>query len=329
MPVYNASKFLKEAIDSILAQTFKDFELIVINDGSSDDSEKIIHSYQDTRIVYAYQENQGVASTLNAGIELATQKYIWRHDADDISLPNKLEKEIAFLEANPEYGLCATQVAFMSENSKVAFNFRMPHNSVFEGQSFLLVERKHFNPYCPITHGTVLVRTDLMRRLNGYRKEFITSEDIDAWLRLIQISKAAVLNEVLSFHRISSKSATQIHGWKNEYLKHVAFKYYDQRQQFGKDDLQNGILLTLPDKNPSIDEAIKPTEFGKNFRSDIIYYLIPLYLDAKDWHLVFISLYGYIREGWKLTLTWKHLFLFSVGEKAAKILVAIKKSFPW
>jgi glycosyltransferase involved in cell wall biosynthesis len=102
MPTYNAEKYLREAMDSILAQSFKDFELIVINDCSADGTEQIVLSYQDPRIVYLKNEkNLGVAGTLNRGLQVANGKYIARMDSDDRSVPERFEKQLAYLEENP------------------------------------------------------------------------------------------------------------------------------------------------------------------------------------------------------------------------------------
>ncbi|MCD6661765.1 MAG: glycosyltransferase family 2 protein, partial [Lentimicrobium sp.] len=94
MPVYNGRDYLRPAIDSLLAQTFTDFEMIVVNDGSKDDSQAIIESYNDPRIVLINQQNQGVARSLNNGLKIARGKYIRRHDADDISTPDSLQIQV-------------------------------------------------------------------------------------------------------------------------------------------------------------------------------------------------------------------------------------------
>ena len=132
MPAYNASDFIREAVDSILAQTFGDFELIILNDGSTDDTQAIVESYEDERIRLVNKANSGVASTLNEGLKLAKGEFIWRHDADDISLPQKLERQIQFMEEHPEFDLCATQIAFMTERGKVAWDKRQPKTAWFK-----------------------------------------------------------------------------------------------------------------------------------------------------------------------------------------------------
>ena len=108
MPVYNGEKYLQEAIESILNQTFKDFEFIIINDGSTDKTLEIIKSFTDPRIKLITQENRGIIYSLNKGITESRGKYIARMDADDISLPERLEKEYRFLEQNPNYGIVGT-----------------------------------------------------------------------------------------------------------------------------------------------------------------------------------------------------------------------------
>ena len=102
MPVYNGEKFLREAIDSILTQSFKDFELIIINDGSKDNSKLIIDSFDDERIIYVEQENKGLATALNHGISYSKGEFIARMDADDISMPYRLMKQYLFFRSHPQ-----------------------------------------------------------------------------------------------------------------------------------------------------------------------------------------------------------------------------------
>ena len=111
MPVYNTKEeYLREAIESILNQTFSDFEFIIINDGSTNNVEDIILSYKDERIVYIKQENQGIVAALNNAWDKTCGEYIARMDSDDISMPDRFEKQIKFLEAKPEYSLVGGQV---------------------------------------------------------------------------------------------------------------------------------------------------------------------------------------------------------------------------
>lgn len=122
MPVYNAEKYLDEALCSILDQTFTAFELLIINDGSSDHTEDIIKKHTDERITYVKNsENQGIVKSLNIGINLSKGKYIARMDADDIAKPTRLQQQVDFMLANPEYKLCGSQAIAIDENSKAQF----------------------------------------------------------------------------------------------------------------------------------------------------------------------------------------------------------------
>src|SRR5690606_13489679 len=133
LPAYNAELYIKEAIDSVLAQTFTNFELIILNDGSTDKTEEIILSYQDSRIVYVKNEhNLGLIGTLNKGMALAKGKYIARMDADDICFPERFEKQVAFLEKNKEYIICGTSAYRFYKNisDKTAFNPPLADNNI-------------------------------------------------------------------------------------------------------------------------------------------------------------------------------------------------------
>src|ERR1017187_7276972 len=121
MPVYNAAPFLREAIDSILNQTFKNFELLIINDGSTDNCEEIILTYKDPRIRYIKNEtNIKLISTLNKGIKLSKGKYIVRMDADDISFPDRIEKQVNYMETNPAIALCGTWFSSFGDRAGIS-----------------------------------------------------------------------------------------------------------------------------------------------------------------------------------------------------------------
>jgi len=109
MPVYNGEKYLNEAIDSILGQTFKDFKFLIINDGSTDGTADILKSYKDSRIkVTNNEKNIGLTKSLNKGLKMAKSEYIARMDADDISLPTRLQKQVEFMDSHPKVGVCGT-----------------------------------------------------------------------------------------------------------------------------------------------------------------------------------------------------------------------------
>ena len=118
--VYNTKEeYLREAIESILSQRYKDFELLIINDGSTNNVEEVVKSYTDERIRYFYQENKGVAATRNLGLKEARGEYIAIMDSDDISLPERFEKQIKFLEENPEYSVVGSNAEIINKNKYI------------------------------------------------------------------------------------------------------------------------------------------------------------------------------------------------------------------
>lgn len=323
MPVYNAAAYLKEAIESVLHQNFKNFEFILINDGSTDESEQIIKNFSDERISYHSQTNEGVAASLNKGIKLAKGKYIWRHDADDTSLPDKLEKQVSFLENNPAYALCATQIAFMTQRGKIAYQYRQPKNAYFKGSPYVEVQSEHFNPYSPITHATVLVRRDVILKLNGFRPEFITAEDVDLWLRLIQQYKAVVLNQCDYFVRLNNSSATQRHKTSTKHFKEIALKFAEERKLKGSDPLMRGEdMPAIKYEDPIFNTS--PKLNGKELRSDILNFGYKVKVGAKDYAAVFSDIACAFHSGWKIKETYKLILFPLLGEKMVAMGVKIK-----
>ncbi len=211
------------------------------------------------------------------------------------------------MQQHPDIALCACQVAFMTERGKIAWHYRQPDSAWFGAAPYKEVTREDFAPYSPITHGTVLAKRDVMLELDGYRPEFITGEDVDLWLRLIQRHKAVVLNACLSLHRLSANSATKKHGWKNEFFRELSFAYYDQRQRNGKDDLQSGIppVLPAPPRSANETDGLSKAGTGGIFRSDLLLFTYPLHLDAKDWKGASELIRYSLRDGWKLKRTWR------------------------
>jgi glycosyltransferase involved in cell wall biosynthesis len=182
MPVYNAEKYLREAVESILNQTFGDFEFIIINDGSTDGSLAILEEYaaRDERIRLVSRENRGLIATLNEGIALARAPLIARMDADDISLPERFKKQVAYLEAHPEVAVVGTDYQVIDDRSRVVvLHKRRPseHKDIVAG----LLE----GDSC-LCHPTVVFRRDAVRALGGYNPDALHAEDYALWLSVIE-----------------------------------------------------------------------------------------------------------------------------------------------
>ena len=194
MPVYNGERYLRYAIDSILTQTFKDFELIIINDGSTDSSEQIILSYDDERIVYLKNEaNLKLIATLNRGIEAARGEYIARIDADDRCLPTRFEKQINFLNANKDIALCGSWAYLIDSDGRRIGRIK-------NACSPRLLNCLLFFT-CPLMHPSVMGRTSVFKQ-NKYDPDKLHIEDFELWNRLSRKGyNLANINEYLIEYR--------------------------------------------------------------------------------------------------------------------------------
>lgn len=324
MPVYNGEKYIKFAIDSILNQTYTNFELLIINDGSTDNTQQIIESFNDSRIRSIQQSNHGVAKTLNKGIKLVNTEYIRRHDADDFSEPKMLEEQMQFLGDHPDIEFVSSRCAFMTDRGKVAYTYTQPKINLFEtNEEYLLVTREMFNPYSPIVHGTVLGPTAIFKEMNGYRTEFLTSEDNDLWLRIIEKYKFAVLKRPFYYLRLNITSATQMHKTTVEFYRNLCLQFADDRATRGSDALQLGQAISIPKKKNNMNQA--RNGFGKKFRTDIFDFNYPVNINAKDYHNIIKNIYFAIRDGWRLSSTYKAILLPWLNEKWIKKGVELKQ----
>lgn len=202
LPVYNSEAYVAGSIESILNQTYSDFEFIIINDGATDNSLSIISSFTDERIrIINNSKNIGLVESLNKGIDFARGKYIARMDADDISLPNRFKQQVNYLEHNPSASVLATRVALINADGELTGYWGDDTEFV---KSDLIRKGTAFTNR--IAHPSVMVRADLLKKYkyNNYQKG---SEDWDLWLRILadkhQIHK---LDEVLLHYRIHQES---------------------------------------------------------------------------------------------------------------------------
>ncbi len=326
MPVYNGETYLREAIDSVLNQTFRDFTLLIINDGSTDGTQSIIDSYSDSRIKVHLQKNQGVSRSLNNGIALVDTPYIRRHDADDISEPWMLEQQMLFLNKNPDISFVGTMCAFMTDRSKVAIKYTQPKKPIFNNSEYIIVDKSHFNPYSPIVHGTVLGPTAIFKEMNGYRTEFLTSEDNDLWLRIIERYKFAVLNSCPYYLRLSATSATQVHKSSTKFYRELALSFAFERSKKGNDPLLRGEPMPLSDSNIEITPS-QTIAKGKHYRNDLLDFNYKVALNAKDKSNSIKIIIQSLKSGWKLSQTWKAILFPLLNKKIIEAGVNFKGKF--
>lgn len=204
MPVYNGEKYLSDAIKSILDQDFTDFEFLIINDGSTDGSVKIIESFSDSRIRLVNNEkNIGLVNSLNKGFELAKGEYIARMDCDDISLKNRLSVQVKFMDNNSGVGASGSFYYLLLNDKKAVADFPVSQE---EMKCFMV-----FN--CPIAHPSAIIRTSIVQKDKlQYRSEFIHAEDYDLWSQISETSNLANVSDVLLTYRVHEN---QITGHKN------------------------------------------------------------------------------------------------------------------
>ena len=219
MPVHNAAPYLKEAIDSILTQTYTHFEFLIINDGSTDQSDQIIRSYNDTRIRYVKNEtNLKLIATLNNGIQLAKGTYIVRMDADDISLPERLQHQVDFMERNPEVAICGTWFETFGEKNTIV-KYKTDHQDIMYKMLY----------QCHLAHPTTIMRINQIKSFETIFDPFFAhAEDYDFFTRVGHKYKIANIPEVLLKYRVHPNSVSvqynDIQNINSLTIRHREFK---------------------------------------------------------------------------------------------------------
>jgi glycosyltransferase involved in cell wall biosynthesis len=199
LPVDQGQRYLREAVDSILSQTFSDFEFIIIDDASTDESAEIISSYQDPRIHFIRNgTNLGLTATLNKGLELARGEYIARMDQDDVSLPERLAKQVTFMEARPDLAASGTWAKEIDEAGRVVGDRRI---TVGEQMAY-----GYWWP-CPIIHPSAVIRRSLLGDIR-YNPDVGHAADYDLWLSLKKKYALDNLPEYLILYRVHGGSTS-------------------------------------------------------------------------------------------------------------------------
>jgi len=242
MSVYNAAPYLGLAIESILAQSFGDFEFLIVNDGSSDSSAEIIDSYavRDSRIRPIHQENRGLVASLNRMIDEARAPLIARMDGDDISKPERFARQLAFLDANPDFGVVGTlTINIDGDGNESWLNADQPTD--WEGFRDALRDKPL------LCHPSAMMRTEVVRAAGGYRAAFKHCEDYDLWLRLSERTKLCSLPERLLLYRYSDSQVSEKHIYVQALGAAIAWLAHLEREA-GRPDPLDGL-----DSMPPLD----------------------------------------------------------------------------
>jgi glycosyltransferase involved in cell wall biosynthesis len=236
MSVYNSQDYLDDAIKSILTQTYKNFEFLIIDDGSTDDSLKIINSYKDKRIRVVSRENKGLVYSLNQGLKLAKGEFIARQDSDDISLPHRLEKEIVFLENNDNIGMVGSNYTIINTQGK-----KLVTTNVFTHPNDLKLAQIACNQF---GHGSVMMRKKTVLKCGGYDSRVGHVEDYHLWNRISRVADIANIEEPLYLYRTNPEGITQ---QNHELQIQQTFKVRDESfEYFLKHRMQYKLIFYRP-----------------------------------------------------------------------------------
>ncbi|SFJ09297.1 MULTISPECIES: glycosyltransferase [unclassified Bacillus (in: firmicutes)] len=206
MSVYNGEEYLTESIDSILNQTYPDFECIIVNDGSTDQTRQILDSVDDNRIrVYHLEKNYGLSYGLNFGISMAKGEWIVRQDADDISLPQRIEKQARFIQSNPGCIGVSSFIRCISAKAPIPSQLLCD----IEGTNRVrtreqMMEHRFLAP--PFIHGSVTFSKKVFDQIGGYNVRYAICQDHDLWIRMLEVGDIPKLEEVMYEYRVNPES---------------------------------------------------------------------------------------------------------------------------
>jgi len=253
---FNGGDLLKHSIQSVIDQTFQDWELILIDDCSTDQSRKIINSFHDDRIkVTFFEKNQHMCYAFNYGISISKGKYIARIDSDDTWLPDKLEKQYAFMEENPNYGACFTWVNVVDEFDNILTENQSDRVKIFNTQNmdqYKWIRHFYFNGPC-LCHPTVFMRKTVLDEIGVYNYALVQIQDYEMWVRIAKKYPIFVITEKLTNYRwlttggnaSASTNTTNIRSYFE--FAYVLSRYFDDLpddvfiKAFGDDFVKKGV----------------------------------------------------------------------------------------
>ncbi|KTR83696.1 glycosyl transferase family 2 [Novosphingobium barchaimii] len=232
MSVYNGERFLGAAIESVLGQSFADFEFLILDDGSSDATAEILKCYErtDPRIKPIIRENRGLVASLNEMIGKARAPIIARMDADDICRPHRFERQLAFLSDHPDHGVVGSWSEDMGEHGEPMFRTGADHPLTFDEVLATIAEGQQV-----ICHPAAMYRRDVVRAVGGYHAAFRHCEDYDLWLRLASVTKLANIPERLLRYRRYDGQVSARHSTEQQYGTAIAQLAWEERQAGRRD----------------------------------------------------------------------------------------------
>lgn len=320
MSVYNNAPFLRAAIDSILAQTFADFEFLIVNDGSTDGSAEIIDEYaqRDPRVRPIHQENRGLVASLNRLIDEARAPLIARMDGDDIALPERFERQAGFLAVHPDHGVVGSWATSIDVEGRNCDSGGLDQPTSHEAFLAALLGKPL------MCHPSAMLRTDVVRAAGGYRALYKHCEDYDLWLRLSERTRLCSLPERLILYRYSDTQVSSRHILPQAIGAAVAWFAHLERVA-GRPDPTEG-LSTLPAIDsldavfgrPGVSRAVREMVTPRIVYSDVA-------LGGEGYDL----LLAYVRGGGPREGLWKttaRLVRFGRPWRAARLATALARA---
>lgn len=320
MSVYNGERFLESAIDSVLTQTFTDFEFLILDDGSRDSSPAIIAAAaaRDSRIRPIVRENRGLVASLNQLLDEARAPLIARMDADDLCMPDRFAKQIAFLAAHPDHGVIGSYTRDIDEDGAAYPSSGADHPVTHEA---FVHNIEHGGPL--IAHPSVLYRRDVVLAAGGYHAAFRHCEDFDLWLRLAHRTRIANLPERLLHYRHYAGQVSNRHAVEQQTGAAIARVAYAERQAGRPDPTEH--LAVLPPIE-TLDALFGRDGVSREVRGAIARSLVysPYALRGEGFDL----LLRHIEEGGRgrdLWLTVPRLMRFGEPRRAARLAAALAR----
>jgi glycosyltransferase involved in cell wall biosynthesis len=317
MSVYNGERFLVEAIESVLAQTFGDFEFLILDDGSRDRTPAILREYanRDPRVRPIVRENRGLIASLNQLIDESRAPLIARMDADDVCLPDRFERQVAFLTANPEYGAIGSAAEDIDENGEP---YPAPDYPPPLTHADVLRTIEHYPPLC---HPSVMARRAVLLMAGGYHPAFRHCEDYDLWLRLANRTCIGNLPQHLLRYRRYENQISSRYSLEQQYGAAIAVQAYRERQAGRPDPTEH--LAALPPVG-ELDVLFGRPDVTQEVRAKLARGL--LYSRSAMRGEGFDLLIAHIREGGRGADLWRtvpRLLRFGEPLRAARLAAAL------
>ena len=291
MPVYNVAAYIQEAIDSILNQTYQDFELLIINDGSTDTTHDEVLKFTDYRIrLVENEQNIGLANTLNKGIKLAKGEYIARMDGDDISLPHRLQKQVAILEQRPDIDICGAGYRFFGSKN---FEVRYPedHEAIKVGLLFgccMII---------PLFRKKSIVEAQLQ-----YEQEFFPAEDYRFWTQCIMKLRLYNIPETLFLYRMHATQVSEVMTNQSDMSNQIRMQYFKRLFPSASEEMAREFITTFAGKVTitKLEEVSFYEEWANHLlEANKAHFLVnPLVLKERLNHHIEVKLRNFVVESW-------------------------------